>query len=163
MTDVDYLAAIEHADVVQRSIYESEARNIDILQKNILEIVYNEKPFDVFICYKETDENGRRTNDSVIANDIYYQLATEGFKVFYAAITLEDKIGQEYEPYIFAALNSAKVMLVIGSKPEYFTAVWVKNEWSRYMMLSVESEKCFQRMILLRKTQLLFSKLPLRL
>lgn len=135
MTDVDYLAAIEHADVVQQSIYESEARNIDILQKNILEIVHNEKPFDVFICYKETNENGRRTNDSVIANDIYYQLTTEGFKVFYAAITLEDKIGQEYEPYIFAALNSAKVMLVIGSKPEYFTAVWVKNEWSRYMKL----------------------------
>ena len=26
-------------------------------------------------------------------------------------------------------------MLVIGSKPEYFTAVWVKNEWSRYLKL----------------------------
>ena len=71
----------------------------------------------------------------MLANDIYHQLTQEGFKVFYAAITLEDKLGQEYEPYIFAALNSAKVMLVIGSKPEYFTAVWVKNEWSRYLKL----------------------------
>ena len=71
----------------------------------------------------------------MLANDIYHQLTLEGFKVFYAAITLEDKLGQEYEPYIFAALNSAKVMLVIGSKPEYFTAVWVKNEWSRYLKL----------------------------
>ncbi|MGN0687867.1 MAG: TIR domain-containing protein [Oscillospiraceae bacterium] len=135
MTDVDYLSAIEHADVVQRAVYEEEARAIDKLQKDILEIVHKEKPFDVFICYKETDESGKRTNDSVIANDIYYQLTTEGFKVFYAAITLEDKLGREYEPYIFAALNSAKVMLVIGSKPEYFNAVWVKNEWSRYMKL----------------------------
>ena len=24
-------------------------------------------------------------------------------------------------------------MLVIGTKPEYFNAVWVKNEWSRYL------------------------------
>ena len=135
MTDVDFLAAVEHADVVQRSVYEEEARAIDKLQKDILEIVHKEQPFDVFICYKETDESGKRTNDSVIANDIYHQLTTEGFKVFYAAITLEDKLGQEYEPYIFAALNSAKVMLVIGSKPEYFNAVWVKNEWSRYMKL----------------------------
>ena len=135
MTDVDYLAAVEHADVVQRSVYEEEARAIDKLQKDILEIVHKEQPFDVFICYKETDESGKRTNDSVIANDIYHQLTMEGFKVFYAAITLEDKLGQEYEPYIFAALNSAKVMLVIGSKPEYFNAVWVKNEWSRYMKL----------------------------
>ena len=40
-----------------------------------------------------------------------------------------------YEPYIFAALNSAKVMVVLGTKPEYFNAVWVKNEWSRYLAL----------------------------
>lgn len=134
-TDVDYKAAIENADMVQRSLYESEAAEIDRLQRDILAIVHNEDPFDVFICYKETDENGRRTNDSVIANDIYHQLTQEGFKVFYAAITLEDKLGQEYEPYIFAALTSAKVMLAIGSKPEYFNAVWVKNEWSRYLKI----------------------------
>ena len=135
VSDVDYLSAIENADAGQKELFEKEAAEIDKLQKNILEIVHKEKPFDVFICYKETDENGKRTSDSVIANDIYYQLTQEGFKVFYAAITLEDKLGQEYEPYIFAALNSAKVMLVIGSNPEYFNAVWVKNEWSRYLKL----------------------------
>lgn len=134
-TDVDYKAAIENADSIQRNLYESEAAEIDRLQRDILAIVHNEEPFDVFICYKETDENGKRTNDSVIANDIYHQLTQEGFKVFYAAITLEDKLGQAYEPYIFAALTSAKVMLVIGSKPEYFNAVWVKNEWSRYLKI----------------------------
>lgn len=62
-------------------------------------------------------------------------MTQEGFNVFYAAITLEDKLGQEYEPYIFAALNSAKVMLVVGTKPEHFEAVWVKNEWSRFLKI----------------------------
>lgn len=133
--DADYLAALEHADATQRSLYEAEAKIIDEIQKNILTIVKEEKPFDVFLCYKETDENGKRTVDSSIANDIYHQLTQEGLKVFYAAITLEDKLGQAYEPYIFAALNSAKVMLVIGTKPEYFSAVWVKNEWSRFLKL----------------------------
>ena len=135
-SDVDYKSALEHADSIQRGIYEKEAAEIDRLQKDILAIVRNEKPFDVFICYKETDESGKRTQDSVIANDIYHQLTQEGFKVFYAAITLEDKLGQEYEPYIFAALNSAKVMLTIGTKPEYFNAVWVKNEWSRFLKIA---------------------------
>ena len=135
LTDVDYLSAIENADSNQRLIYEQEAKEIDKLQKDILSIVHNEKPFDVFICYKETDENGKRTVESVLANDIYYQLTQEGLKVFYAAITLENKLGQEYEPYIFSALNSAKVMLVVGTKPENFNAVWVKNEWSRYLKL----------------------------
>lgn len=133
--DEDYKLAIQYADISQKIIYEAEAKAIDEIQKGILTISQNEKPYDVFICYKETDESGKRTQDSVLANDIYHQLTQEGFKVFYAAITLEDKLGQEYEPYIFAALNSAKVMLVIGSKPEYFTAVWVKNEWSRYLKL----------------------------
>lgn len=134
-SDPDFLSAIEHADAVQKGIYEKEAEAIDKLQKNILAIVHNEEPFDVFICYKETDESGKRTPDSVIANDIYHQLTNEGFKVFYAAITLEDKLGQAYEPYIFAALNSARVMLSIGTRPEYFTAVWVKNEWSRFLKI----------------------------
>ena len=135
LADEDYKAALANGDGAQRELYEEEAKKIDRIQKDILSIVHNEKPFDVFICYKETDENGNRTQDSVIANDIYHQLTQEGFKVFYAAITLEDKVGQEYEPYIFAALNSAKVMLVVGSKPEYFTAVWVKNEWLRFLKL----------------------------
>jgi len=135
LADDDYKAAMANGDGEQRRLYEAEAKEIDCIQKDILAIVKNEKPFDVFICYKETDANGKRTQDSVIANDIYYQLTQEGFKVFYAAITLEDKIGREYEPYIFAALHSAKVMLVIGSKSEYFSAVWVKNEWSRFLKL----------------------------
>ncbi len=135
LTDVDYLAALANSDGEPKNVYKQQAEAIANLQKDILAIVKNEKPFDVFICYKETDENGKRTVDSALANDIYYQLTQEGMKVFYAAITLEDKLGVEYEPYIFAALNSAKVMLVVGTKPEYFDAVWVRNEWARYLKL----------------------------
>ena len=133
--DEDYKNALTYADAVQREIYETEAKTIEEIQRGILSVAQKEDPYDVFICYKETDENGKRTQDSVIANDIYYQLTREGFKVFYAAITLEDKLGTEYEPYIFSALNTAKVLLALGTKPEYFQAVWVKNEWSRYLKL----------------------------
>jgi len=135
LTDADYQAALSYADVVAQSVYESQARAINEIQKKILQIVKSENPFDVFICYKETDDSGSKTRDSVIANEIYHELTNSGLKVFYAAITLEDKLGQEYEPYIYAALTSAKVMLVLGTKPEYFNAVWVKNEWARYLHL----------------------------
>ena len=136
LSDPDYLSALEYApDTASRDIYEQEARRIAEIQKGILAISSQEKPYDVFICYKETDEAGQRTRDSALAQEIYYQLTNEGYKVFFSRITLEDKLGQEYEPYIFAALNSARVMLVIGTKPEFFNAVWVKNEWSRYLAL----------------------------
>ena len=133
--DDNYKSALQYADGYQRNIYEEEAKAINEIQKGILAISSQEEPFDVFICYKETDNNGRRTPDSVLANDLYHQLTQEGFKVFFARITLEDKLGTAYEPYIFAALNSSKVMVVLGTKPEYFNAVWVKNEWSRYLAL----------------------------
>ena len=137
--DENYKSAIEHADAVQRRVYEEEAAAINEIQKGILAISQKEEPFDVFICYKESDNNGRRTPDSVLATDLYHQLTNEGFKVFFSRITLEDKLGTAYEPYIFAALNSAKVMVVLGTKPEYFNAVWVKNEWSRYLALVKQS------------------------
>ena len=105
LNDVDYQAALKYSDGVARSLYEKEALRIANLQKDILAISQKETPFDVFICYKESDENGKRTKDSALAQDIYYQLTDAGYKVFFARITLEDKLGQEYEPYIFAALH----------------------------------------------------------
>ena len=139
--DVNYKSALQYADSSQRDIYEAEAKAINEIQKGILAISQKEEPFDVFICYKETDNNGRRTPDSVLANDLYHQLIQEGYKVFFSRITLEDKLGTAYEPYIFAALNSAKVMVVLGTRPEYFNAVWVKNEWSRYLSLIKQGQK----------------------
>ena len=137
--DDNYKSALQYADGYQYELYEKEAKAINDIQKGILAISQKEEPFDVFICYKETDNNGRRTPDSVLANDLYYQLKQEGFKVFFARITLEDKLGSAYEPYIFAALNSSKVMVVLGTKPEHFNAVWVKNEWNRYLALVKQS------------------------
>lgn len=139
--DNNYKSALQYADTNQRGIYESEAQAINEIQKGFLAISQQEAPFDVFICYKESDNFGRRTPDSVLANDLYHQLTQEGFNVFFARITLEDKLGSAYEPYIFAALNSAKVMVVLGTKPEYFNAVWVKNEWSRYLALIKQGQK----------------------
>ena len=133
--DEDYRSALTNADGYQREIYETEANAINEIQKGFLAISQKEEPFDVFICYKETDASGRRTHDSVLATELYHELTREDFKVFFSRITLEDKLGIAYEPYIFAALNSAKVMVVVGTRPEHFNAVWVKNEWSRYLAL----------------------------
>ena len=136
LEDADYLAALEYSDGVTKRQYQKDAAKIAEVQRGILATSQNEEPYDVFICYKETDDSTKeRTRDSMDAQDIYYQLTQEGYRVFFSRITLEDKVGTEYEPYIFAALNSAKVMIAIGSKPEYFNAVWVKNEWSRFLAM----------------------------
>lgn len=136
MRDEDYLNAIRCANGYQRDIFETEAAQIDTIQKNISTISKEEKPYDVFICYKETDGTGARTHDSVYAQKIYDALSHEGLRVFFSRITLEDKIGTAYEPYIYAALHSAKVMLVVSLSAENMNAPWVKNEWDRYLSIA---------------------------
>lgn len=152
MEDDDFQQACENADITAKNIYRDEAKAIDKIQKKILNIALNEEPYDIFICYKETDDiTGLRTEDSLIAQDIYTQLLKDGYRIFFSRITLREVAGTEYEPYIYAALSSAKIMLAIGTKHDYYDAVWVKNEWSRFIsMMGEDSSKviipCFKNM-----------------
>ena len=139
--DSNFEQACENADAIARRVYREEARQIESLRKRILEVSGKEEPYDVFISYKELDEDGDRTPDSVIAQDIYRALTKEGYRVFFSRISLEGKLGVEYEPYIFAAINSAKIMIVVGTDYEYFDAVWVKNEWSRFLKLIASGQQ----------------------
>ena len=151
--DPDYRETLKKADAMSVGIYRSEAEQIDQIQKKILRIVSNEQPYDVFICYKETDDDTlRRTEDSSDAQDLFTELTKDGYRVFFSRSTLKDVAGGlEYEPYIYAALNSAKAMIAIGSREEYFQAVWVKNEWARFLdMMKNEPGKvlipCYKNM-----------------
>lgn len=141
LTDPDYKIIISKAYGEALNIYKEEAKTISNIQKKALEISNNEEDYDIFICYKEGDKNGDRTPDSVIAQDIYNKLTDLNYKVFFARITLADKLGEEYEPYIFSALNSSKVMLVVGTNADNLNSVWVKNEWSRYLDLIKNKKK----------------------
>lgn len=152
LSDPDYIAACQYApDGYSRGLYEEQGAAIADIQKTILAVSRQEEPYDIFICYKETNGGSARTRDSVKAQEIYYALTDQGYRVFFSRISLENKLGKEYEPYIFAALNSAKVMLVVGARKEHFDAVWVKNEWSRFLSLNKQDRArllipCYQDM-----------------
>ena len=131
----DYLKTLEHSGEEEKEFYRAEIDVIERIRERILMLASGGLDYDAFICYKETDENGERTEDSLIAEELYRKLEEKGVLTFYASKTLEDKLGTEYEPYIFAALNSSENMVVLGTKKDYFEAVWVRNEWSRYLKL----------------------------
>ena len=136
-----FIDALELCDEEQKEKLTAAAEEIYKIQKDYLNIAANERPYDVFICYKETEaETKSQTKDSAIASQLYDKLLEYGYKVFFSKVTLRDKIGIEFEPYIFAALKSATAMVVIGTKPEYFEATWVKNEWSRFLRLKEDNK-----------------------
>lgn len=133
--DTNFDNALLYGNKESREIYTAEANKIEEIRKKVVAVSSQEQPYDVFICYKETDANGGRTEDSVLAQKIYEELTIKDYRVFFSKISLESKIGEEYEPYIFAALNSSKVMLVVGTDYNNMNSIWVRNEWSRYLDL----------------------------
>ena len=138
LQDPEFKNAIAHADAEAKSYYMAEAEKIEKIQESIWRIAQDAEDYDVFISYKEKGPDGERSKSALIAQGLYEKLEAAGFKTFYAAVSLQDKIGSEYEPYIYSALTSAEVMLVVGTRKDEFTAPWVKNEWSRFQNLANE-------------------------
>ena len=151
--DVNYKKALEYAANDAKEVYLSEANVLENIRKGIIARSSKQDAYDIFICFKEKSLTNpdERTEDSVLAQEIYNALIKEGYKVFFSRITLEGILGVDYEPIIFSALHSSKVMLAVGTRPEHYNAVWVKNEWSRYLKLIEEGEEkvvipCFKNM-----------------
>lgn len=137
--DVDYQATIKYASAITAEQYKKEAADIEAVMKELLLLSANQQPYDIFLSYKELDDTTRRrTEDSYLAHDLYNELTAQGYKVFFAPKSLGVGL---YEPKIYAAIISSKVMIVLGTKPEYYNAVWVKNEWSRFAELIDHGER----------------------
>lgn len=139
--DVQTAISLAPADIAET--YKKQAEYIENVRIEWLEKASKEPAYDVFISFKDSDrENGiERTQDSIDAQDLYNALVAEGYKVFFSRISLRDKISEQYEPYIYNAIKTAKVMIVFGEKAEYFSSVWIKNEWSRFKTRIEKGEK----------------------
>ncbi len=139
--DVKKAISLAPADIAQS--YREQAEKIEKIRVEWLEKARKEPPYDVFISFKDSDREHdiERTQDSYDAQDLYNALVAEGYKVFFSRVSLRDKVSEHYEPYIYNAINTAKVMIVFGEKPEYFSAVWIKNEWTRFVNRIESGEK----------------------
>lgn len=139
-----YQKALQKADSKQKIYYEREAARIDAIREEWIKKAEQEPEYDVFLSYKDSESGpeGNKTDDYNKVYEIYNHLTSLGYHVFFAPKSLSGKAGEKnYEPYIFRALNTAHVMIVYASKPEYLNATWVKNEWSRFLKRIERGEK----------------------
>lgn len=134
LNDKNYIRALESASSDKRKYYEEQGNRIEVIRKEWVEKASLEPPYDIFISYKDTElENGiERTKDSYDAYELYTNLTSLGYRVFYSRESLKEHLGENGEPYIFNALNTAHVMIIFGSKTEYIESTWIRNEWSRF-------------------------------
>ncbi len=143
LDDKDFKKAVEYAPTDIAKWYKEQADYIERVRKTWIDMAKDEAPYEIFISYKDSDVvNGiERTRDSINALELYNHLARQGYNVFYSRESLRDKIGEKYEPYIFNALKTAKIMILYGTSVEYINSTWVKNEWHRYLKQIARGEK----------------------
>ena len=115
--------------------HKARAEEIEKLRVAIMEKANKIPPYDVFICYKATEDVFGRsvpTKEAGWAREIYTMLKHKlNLRVFFAEESLTGE-NSEWEPHIYKALNTAKLMFVLTTGKENVHAVWVKNEWKRF-------------------------------
>ena len=87
--------------------------------------------FDVFISYKATD-GGIPTEDAAMAETIYHELTKKGYRVFFSKATIPNGGSADFHREIDAALDDAKLLIVVATKVEYVNSRWVEYEWKSY-------------------------------
>lgn len=143
MDEEDFELVMENSNSESRAIYREEAKIIEETRKEYIRIAESEQPYDIYISYRAQDDNGDKTPVSEIAGHLYNKLTSAGYRVFLSEAALKGKKRSDCEPYIYSALNSANVMLALGTSYDDYNDVWVKNEWNRYLEIAVKNKnKC---------------------
>lgn len=143
MDDEDFELVMENSDSESRAIFREEAKIIEENRKKYIQIAEREQPYDIYISYRAKDDNGDKTAVSEIAGHLYNKLTSAGYSVFLSEAALKGKKQSDCEPYIYSALNSANVMLALGTSYDDYNDVWVKNEWNRYLEIAEKNKnKC---------------------
>ena len=143
MDDEDFELVMENSDSESRAIFREEAKIIEENRKKYIQIAESEQPYDIYISYRAKDDNGDKTAVSEIAGQLYNKLTSARYRVFLSEAALKGKKQSDCEPYIYSALNSANVMLALGTSYDDYNNVWVKNEWNRYLEIAEKNKnKC---------------------
>ena len=143
MDDEDFELVMENSDSESSAIIREEAKIIEENRKKYIQIAESEQPYDLYISYRAKDDNGDKTAVSEIAGHLYNKLTSARYRVFLSEAALKGKKQSDCEPYIYSALNSANVMLALGTSYDDYNNVWVKNEWNRYLEIAEKNKnKC---------------------
>jgi hypothetical protein len=71
--------------------------------------------YDVFLSFKNLGPDGKRTRDSVLADDIYQYLLERNLSVFLSTVELEAQGASAYKEVIDEALDTSRVLIAIGT------------------------------------------------
>ncbi|MBR2341602.1 MAG: leucine-rich repeat protein [Clostridia bacterium] len=137
----NYKKALSLATPEQKIIYESRAQEIDYIQAEFAALAQSGAKYDCFICVKVTKDDGKHTEDSFAAGQLYQKLKEDGYHPFYSEEEIGNRRGADYEAMILYALYTSPCMLLVCFDEEYLKTKWVKNEYTRFVALRSDDKE----------------------
>ena len=146
--DKNYRKALDLATVEQKKVYRKQGQEIDDIRDEFYALQKSGVDYDCFLCVKVSDDDKRDaqgnklpTQDSYLANDVYFHLKDKGYKPFYSEREMKGRTGSAYEALILYALVKAECMLIVCTNEDYLSTPWVKNEYMRFLKMVSNDEK----------------------
>ena len=113
--------------------HQTEALNvIEPKRCEVLRLVEKLPSYDVFLSLKINNESGQKTLEYDWAMQLYYDLREEGYRVFFSPQVLKET-NEDWEPHIYKAIQTCRIMLIFTSSLENINSPWVRNEWRRIL------------------------------
>jgi TIR domain len=88
--------------------------------------------YDVFLSHKNLEVNGQPSRDAALAQELYDHLSGQGLRVFLSSVSLELLGVAAYKKAIDDALDSAQVLVAVGTSAENLESQWVRYEWESF-------------------------------
>jgi TIR domain/PTS HPr component phosphorylation site len=110
--------------------------------------------YDVFIS--------KVTEDLDYAKELYFFLERSGQRTFLSEFSIRKESDSDFQEVIEQALNSAKHLIVLGSRPAAFKSDWVKAEWRTFLAEKRAGRK-HGNLITIRTGHFGIEKLPIAL
>ena len=91
------------------------------------------KMYDIFISSKNHDKDGLPTRDSIIAQELYEFLSSKNLNVFFSKVSLEILGIANFKKMIDDVLDSANIVIAVGTSRENLDSKWVRYEWDGFL------------------------------
>ena len=88
--------------------------------KNSYSLNYGFENTEVYICCKESNAQGGRTKDSIIAEELYKKLSNHKINIFCERQSAPTLFGDDLQAANYQAIYHSKIVLLVGTTSENF-------------------------------------------
>jgi hypothetical protein len=88
--------------------------------------------YQVFISFKNLDENRNPTPDYALAREVFELLTRDGTRTFFSPVSLEEFGTSAFKRAIDDALDQCQVLVAVGTSREHLESEWVRYEWDGF-------------------------------